>query len=255
MCGICGKINLNNEPVSETLVKRMTSCLSHRGPDDEGIYIKGNVSLGHRRLSIIDLSPLAHQPMSNEDGSIWIVFNGEIYNYRELRAKYCEGIGLRSASDTEVLLHVLAREGERALSELRGMFALALWDRRRERLLLARDQFGKKPLYYAVRGNSFLFASEVKSLLVAPWVSRELDPGAAAKYFLYEYVPAPATGYKEVWQVPMGSFALVTRSSIDVRRWWKPVYRPKRTFRTEQEAAKALDEKLGILHFITGWKK
>src|SRR4030042_6495878 len=159
MCGICGKINLNNEPVDEALLKRMTSYLSHRGPDDEGIYIKNNVGLGQRRLSIIDLSPLAHQPMSNEDGTIWIVYNGEIYNFPELREDLLKrGHTFRSKSDTETIIHLYEDHGVECLKYLRGMFAFAIWDERNNSLFLARDRIGKKPLCYWHTQNTFVFA-------------------------------------------------------------------------------------------------
>src|SRR4030043_2364064 len=160
MCGICGKINLNGDPVNETLLKKMTSCLSHRGPYDEGIYIKNNVGLGHRRLSIIDLSPLAHQPMSNEDGTIWIVYNGEIYNFPELREDLIKrGHVFRSRSDTETIIHLYEEYGIKCLKYLRGMFAFAIWDEKNKTLFLARDRVGKKPLYYRHSQNTFVFAS------------------------------------------------------------------------------------------------
>ena len=245
MCGIAGVwYRGSDRSVDRALLSRMASAVRHRGPDDAGHMVDRGFGMAHQRLAILDLSPAGRQPMTTPDGRYTIVFNGEIYNYRELKAKYCKGIRLRSTSDTEVLLHVLAQRGEAALLALRGMFALALWDRRKEQLLLARDPFGQKPLYYAVRGNCFLFASEVKALLESSLVSREVTAEALTKYFLYEYVPAPATGYRDVWQVPMGHYAVVTGKTVNVRRWWKPVYQPKQVFKTEGEAMKILDEKL-----------
>lgn len=245
MCGIAGIWHRGGKkPVDKAVLLRMASVLQHRGPDDSGYMIEHNIGLAHRRLAVIDLSAAGHQPMTTPDGRFTLVFNGEIYNYRELAKKYCQGVELKSDCDTEVLLHMLAREGAGALPELRGMFALALWDAREQRLLLARDPFGKKPLYWAVRGDTFLFASEVKSLLLSPWVSREMDAGAAVKYFLYEYVPAPSTGFKDVWQVPMGHCAEVTADSLNVRQWWKPTYQPKHVGISEKQARGMFDTKL-----------
>lgn len=223
---------------------RMSATLRHRGPDDAGYVVDGSFGMAHQRLAIIDLTAAGRQPMTTPDGRYTLVFNGEIYNYRELKEKYCSDVKLKSNSDTEVLLHVLAKKGNEALLELRGMFALALWDARQERLLLARDPFGKKPLYGAERNGTFLFASEIKALLEHPLVSREIDEGALAKYFLYEYVPAPSTGFKGVWQVPMGHFVLVTTDALTRQQWWKPAFRPKRVSAAEKEIVAMFDNKL-----------
>lgn len=245
MCGIVGIWNRGSgRPVDRDVLLRMSRTLQHRGPDDAGYMIDGNFGMAHRRLAIIDLTAAGRQPMTTPDGRYTIVFNGEIYNYRELKAKYCSDVKLKSTSDTEVLLHVLAGRGRQALSELRGMFALALWDARRESLLLARDPFGKKPLYGAERDGTFLFASEIKALLEHPLVSREVDQEALAKYFLYEYVPAPSTGFKEVWQVPMGHFVLVTANALTRQQWWKPTFQPKHVSSPERETLEVFDDKL-----------
>ena len=163
MCGICGKVSLNNSSkINEALIRQMCSALTHRGPDDEGVYIGSRIGLGHRRLSIIDLSPAGHQPMSNEDGSVWIVLNGEIYNFPELReALEKKGHIFRSHSDTEVILHLYEDKGVDCLRDLRGMFAFTIWDEKKKRLFIARDRAGKKPLYYIFRGNTLIFASEI----------------------------------------------------------------------------------------------
>ena len=245
MCGIVGIWNRGSEnPVDGDVLSRMAGVLRHRGPDDAGHMIDGNFGMAHRRLAIIDLTVAGRQPMTTPDGRYTIVFNGEIYNYRELRARYCSDVKLKSTSDTEVLLHVLVKKGRQALAELRGMFALALWDAHQKCLFLARDPFGKKPLYYAERGGAFLFASEVKALLEHPLISREVDAGALAKYFLYEYVPAPSTGFKDVWQVPMGYCILVTSNSLNRQQWWKPTFRPKHVSRPERETLEVFDDKL-----------
>ena len=195
MCGICGILDgRGGLYAGAPLLRRMTASLAHRGPDNDGFYESAHCALGHRRLRIIDLSPLGHQPMTNEDGSAWISFNGEIYNYLELRPELVRrGHHFRSQSDTEVMLHLYEDEGEDFLGQLNGMFAIALWDQRRRRLLLARDRFGKKPLYYYTDGRRLLFGSEIKSILADPDVPREFNPVAIAAYLSLGYIPAPLT--------------------------------------------------------------
>ena len=212
---------------------------------NSGVFVEGNFGMAHRRLSIIDLSVAGKQPMSSLDGRYTIVFNGEIYNYQELREKYCRGIEMRSQSDTEVLLHVLAQRGAKGLSELRGMFALAFWDSDEKKLLLARDPFGKKPLYYSVHGDSVVFGSEVKALLKYLGVSHEVDETAITKYFLHEYVPSPKTGWRDIQQVPMGHYAEITKSTFEVKEWWQPSFTPKAKL-TEKEIIQQLDDKLKV---------
>jgi len=155
MCGIVGIVNgAGGEPVDRELLERMTKRLAHRGPDDEGIFLDGTMGFGHRRLSIVDLSPSGHQPMTNEDGSVWITFNGEIYNHLALRRELTSrGHRYHSQSDTETILHLYEERGERAVAGLDGEFAFAIWDRRRRKLLLARDRLGVKPLYYTQQGD------------------------------------------------------------------------------------------------------
>src|SRR5690242_10113612 len=184
MCGIAGKFVLGHgEKISAELMTRMCRTLAHRGPDDEGYYIDGPVGLGHRRLSIIDLES-GHQPISNEDETVWVVFNGEIYNYVELRRQLIEqGHRFRTSTDTEVIVHLYEEMGEAFVTQLRGMFAIALWDRRLQRLLLARDRVGKKPLYYAYQpGRGISFGSEIKAILEDPVVRRDLDLQALDAY-------------------------------------------------------------------------
>lgn len=175
MCGIAGLMSFGLEPVSESLLGRMANRIAHRGPDDSGMYFSrdGHVGLGSRRLSIQDLSPAGHMPMSNEDGRVWVVFNGEIYNFQSLRPELMRrGHRFRSRTDTEVLLHLYEEMGIGFLDELEGMFAIAIWDENKRTLLLARDRLGEKPLYFAEVGGIFRFASEVKSILEAPEVPR-----------------------------------------------------------------------------------
>ena len=178
MCGIAGIVDLQSRPVDAALVRRLCDVLVHRGPDDEGYYVNGPVALGQRRLAILDVAG-GRQPMSNEDGTVWITFNGEIYNFRELRQRL-EGLGHRFAtrSDTEVVVHAYEQYGPDCVKELRGMFAFALWDRRARTLMLARDRVGKKPLFYAEVDGQWVFASELQGLLAHPGLSRRVDSSA-----------------------------------------------------------------------------
>ena len=208
MCGICGIMNMKGEPIDEALLRRMTDSLAHRGPDDSGIHIEnGNgisVGLGHRRLSIIDLSEAGRQPMANEDGSVWIAYNGEVYNFPEIRKKIEPRHRFSSRTDTEVILHLYEEEGAGCLPRLNGMFGLAIWDNRRRLLTLARDRMGKKPLSYALLSDEIVFASELKALLLHPRISREIDPAALRKYLAYEYVPSPQSIIRGVRKLPPG---------------------------------------------------
>lgn len=228
MCGICGKINFNSEPVDEILLKRMTSCLSHRGPDDEGIYLKDNVGLGHRRLSIIDLSPSAHQPMSNEDGSLWIVYNGEIYNFPELRENLIKkGHTFHSKSDTETIIHLYEECGVDCLKYLRGMFAFAIWDKRNKSLFLARDRVGKKPLYYWHTKDTFVFASEIKAILQDNLVPRKPDYTAIHHYLTYQYVPSHWTAFEGIKKLTSAHYLVLKNGNAELKKYWKLSYLPK----------------------------
>jgi asparagine synthase (glutamine-hydrolysing) len=229
MCGICGKLNFSqDEPVDRGLIQQMCRILSHRGPDDEGAYIKRNIGLGHRRLSIIDLTPAGHQPMCNEDSTVWIVFNGEIYNYLELR-KGLEAKGHRftSSTDTETIIHLYEEEGVNCLKSLRGMFAFAIYDERNGRLFLARDRVGKKPLVYALKDNFLLFASEIKALLLDPAIKREVDYATLHHYLTYEYCPSPLTIFKGISKLPPAHFLTWERGKVRIERYWNLSYREK----------------------------
>src|SRR5947209_2946272 len=189
MCGIVGVCNRDRMPVVVSLVRRMKARIAHRGPDSEGHYIDGSVALGHRRLAIIDLSPLGHQPMANETTDVVITFNGEIYNYQKLRLELeTLGHGFHSRTDTEVIIHAYEQWGERCVERFNGMFAFAIWDQPRRRLFLARDRYGVKPLYWWHRGNVFLFASEIKALLEHPNVTRAVNCEALDEYFTFQNV-------------------------------------------------------------------
>jgi asparagine synthase (glutamine-hydrolysing) len=213
----------------------MTDTLTHRGPDDRGIFEEPGVGLGHRRLSIIDLSPAGRQPMANEDGSLLIVYNGEIYNFRELRKGLEErGHVFTSRSDTEVILHLYEEKKEACLADLRGMFAFAIWDRRRRRLFLARDRAGQKPLVYAEHEGGLLFASELKALLEVPGLSREVDDTSIHHYLTYQYVPSPRTIFKSIHKLPPAHYLFWEGGRIVVSRYWDLHYQPKLRLRSLQ---------------------
>ncbi|MEW6102917.1 MAG: asparagine synthase (glutamine-hydrolyzing) [bacterium] len=226
MCGICGKLNLNGSPVDKSLLEKMTDVLSHRGPDDSGIYIEGEIGLGHRRLSIIDLS-FGHQPMSNENGKIWIVFNGEIYNFQELKEGLIKNHSFKTHSDTETIIHLYEDYGIDCVKYLRGMFAFAIWDNEKKRLFLSRDRLGKKPLVYTRQNGSFLFASEIKSILCDKEISKEIDPIAIHHYLSYGYIPSPWTIFKDIKKLPPASILVFEDGKERIERYWMPEYKPK----------------------------
>lgn len=224
MCGIYGYTSHRGQ-VEENLLARMGKSLEHRGPDDEGQKVlrvgELSIGLGHRRLSIIDLSSAARQPMSNEDESIWLVFNGEIYNFKELRRELEQkGHRFKSNSDSEVIIHLYEEKGTRCLEQLKGMFAFALWDGRSHSLFMARDRIGKKPLHYACTHDGIVFASEIKALLRHPMVSREIDLNSLNKYLTYEYVPAPNSIFKSIKKIEPGHYLLVHKGKIQSFQYW-----------------------------------
>ncbi len=226
MCGICGWHAAR--PIQEDDIIRMTRRLEHRGPDDEGVYVQGNIGLGHRRLSIIDLEG-GRQPMSNGEESLWIVFNGEIYNYRELRRRLqVDGQEFRTNSDTETILHLYERYGERCLDQLRGMFAFAIWDGRRRRIFAARDRLGQKPFYYVSRGDELLFASEIKGLLAADPALAQLDRAALDEYLTLRLISPPRSMFREIKKLPPAHYLTFDiESGLDVQRYWDLGYEPK----------------------------
>jgi len=225
MCGICGKIDFTGTPVSEDLLRRMTDSLDHRGPDDSGLYRAHRdgvgLGLGHRRLSIIDLSEAGRQPMSNEEGTLWMVFNGEIYNFVSLRQEL-EGKGhrFRSRTDSEVILHLFEEEGRAGIARLSGMFALAIWSVETRTLVLARDPVGIKPLVYFWDGKRFCFASEIKALLAEPALSREIDLEALDLYLSLNYIPAPWTIFRKVHKLRPGYLLTVHDGQIKEEEYW-----------------------------------
>lgn len=235
MCGIAGFF-LPDGQADPAVVRAMCDCIRHRGPDDEGFHVEGGCAIGMRRLSIIDLST-GHQPISNEDGTIWVVFNGEIYNYQGLRRDLiAKGHRFVTNSDTETLIHLYEERGTAGLSELRGMFAFAIWDARRQRLLLARDRFGKKPLYYAVLPQGIYFGSELKCLRAAGGVPFELDEEALKLYFQLLYIPDPYTPFRAVRKLPAGSWlTYAADGTVEQGRYWT-LPAPTEAASTEPEA-------------------
>jgi len=231
MCGIVGKLNFDSaQAVDKILLRQMNDVLNHRGPDDEGIWVRGPVGLGHRRLAIVDLSPTGHQPMSNEDGTIWLTFNGEIYNHLELRVELEQrGHRYRGNSDTETIIHLYEEYGCDCVKHLRGMFAFALWDEQQHRLFLARDRFGQKPLLYAETVAGLTFASEFKALLQDPAVSREINDLAIHHYLTYGYIPAPLTAFRQICKLPPASTLVWQDGNICIERYWHLHYTPKLT--------------------------
>lgn len=225
MCGIAGIVSFRK--FNSDVINDMTSALSHRGPDDSGFHLDNEVALGHRRLSIIDLSPDGHQPMTNEDGTLWLVFNGEIYDYAALRDRLeRNGHTLRSRTDSETLLHLYEEKSERLVDEIAGMFAFAIWDSARRRLLLARDRMGKKPLYYALLPDGIAFASELKALLRHPQITREIDREALEAYLVLGYVPGELSIFRGVRKLLPGSTAVFDESGFRSERYYVPRVEP-----------------------------
>ncbi|MBI3895003.1 MAG: asparagine synthase (glutamine-hydrolyzing) [Acidobacteria bacterium] len=251
MCGICGIVNFDKEErIDAELLERMTNTLAHRGPDDAGYFLDGNVGLGHRRLSIIDLSG-GKQPIFNEDGSAVIVFNGEIYNYADLTPPLVsQGHTFRTRCDTEVILHSYEQYGSQCVQQLRGMFAFAIWDRHNEQLFLARDRLGVKPIYFYQGAGFFAFASEIKALLELPSARCALDPEAFDLYLSLRYVPGPRTMFQGIYKLQPGHFLLFNRSGVRIQRYWDVPYdphpRPRAWSDTVEEFEQLLEESVRL---------
>jgi len=250
MCGICGIFDAEGQGERwGVLARRMNAAIAHRGPEDEGFLETPHCILGHRRLKIIDLSPQGRQPMCNEDGTVWVSFNGEIYNYKQLRSQLVSrGHQFRTQTDTEVLVHLYEEMGEGFLSEINGMFAISLWDSRKKQLLIARDRLGKKPLYYLSDGTRFLFASELKAILADESVSREIDPEALSEYLSFGYVPSPRSIFQGIKKLPAASWVVVQRDSdgrslrIDgPKRYWSVRFNPSPSL-TENDCVHQIHE-------------
>ncbi len=244
MCGICGKFYLDTQrPVEPALIHKMSAVIKHRGPDADGFHIQGAIGLGHRRLKIIDLGA-GIQPMYNEDGMLVVIFNGEIYNYLDLRRQLlADGHLFKTQSDTEVLLHGYEQWGTRLVERLRGMYAFALWDERQQQLFIVRDRLGIKPLYYYFDGQKFLFASEIKSILQDPAVDRTLDFEALDDYLTYLYIPAPKTIFKKIRKLRAGHFLMVSRQGVSEQEYWDLTFHANGA-NNENDYATGLFEKL-----------
>jgi asparagine synthase (glutamine-hydrolysing) len=261
MCGITGAIWTDPaQAVDAALLARMTDVLRHRGPDGAGHYQADyflrppyeqmpGIALGHRRLAVIDLAT-GSQPLANEDESVWIVFNGEIYNYEYLRRRL-EGSGhkFRTQSDTETIVHLYEDEGPSCFSHLNGMFAVAIWDARRRRLVLGRDRLGKKPLVYRAEPNRLLFGSELKALLAVPGLPREIDAGAIDEYLTYQYVPHPNTIFRGFKKLPPGHWATWQDGTLEVQPYWQPDFaaeRPIAANTAQQELRELLESAVQV---------
>lgn len=243
MCGIAGVAHADGRPVSLAGLEDMAAAIEHRGPDEGGRHVSGSTGLAIRRLRIIDLVT-GGQPISNEDGTVWVVFNGEIYGYRSLRDELlARGHTFRTQTDTECVVHAYEEYGDDCVTKLRGMFAFALWDERRQRLLLARDRLGKKPLVYAEISGSLYFASEIQALLRVPELPRDLDLGALGDYLAYGYVPAPATIFSAIRKLPPAHTLVWEGGRSSRRRYWRLRYAPKLHV-DENEALEELERRL-----------
>ena len=241
MCGICGKYSPAGVATAE--IQQMLQAIIHRGPDDEGLYLNGPIGLGNRRLSIIDL-PGGHQPISNEDGNVQVVYNGEIYNYRPLRNKLiAQGHRFKTESDTEVIVHLYEEYGEACVTFLNGMFTFALWDDSTQTLILARDRLGQKPLFYADNGPEFLFASEIKAIRAVQTASPRLDVTAMHHYLSLRFVPPPQTMLQDIQKLPPAHILVYQAGQIRISRYWDINFGPKVTY-AEGELVEALDARL-----------
>lgn len=230
MCGIAGMAGIADEP----LLKEMLRITRHRGPNDSGTYVvegltsASRIAIGNNRLSIIDLSEAGHQPMCNEDGTIWVAYNGEVYNFAELRKELVsDGHEFKSRTDTEVLVHLYEKYGAAMVTRLNGMFAFAIWDARRRELLIFRDRMGIKPLYYTMVGDRLYFASEIKALLACDEIAVELDPNSLCQYLAYLYVPNPDSMFKGIFKLPPGHFLKWCNGEINLECFWSQTYGPE----------------------------
>lgn len=257
MCGISGIIYFNKErKVDPSLLKSMTDVIIHRGPDDQGFYIENNIGLGFRRLSIIDLNT-GHQPLSNEDESTWIIFNGEIYNYKELQERLIkQGHVFRTKSDTETIVHLYEQYGVDCLKHLRGMFSFAIWDNKKKQLFCARDRFGIKPFYYYADNEKLIFGSEIKALLKCDNIDRTLSPEAIDSYFAFGYITSNLSIYKEIRKLQPAHYLLLSlndNASYQIERYWDVHFTPDISLsekQWEEEIRNSLSESVKM-HMIS----
>jgi len=243
MCGIAGQFNFQRrEPVERETIVRMAGSIAHRGPDDEGFFVAGPVGLGFRRLSIIDLAG-GHQPMSDAEGTVWVIFNGEIYNYRELRAELqSKGHQFRTNSDTEVIVHGYKEWGTEVFNHLNGMFGLAIWDVQKERLILARDAMGIKLIYYKIDNGALTFGSEIRPILAAQESRPDVDPMALNLFLRFRYTPSPLTIFQGIRKLAPGTMLVVEKGECRQERWYKFTPTPFPTPKKKEEAARELLE-------------
>lgn len=243
MCGICGQYNFGEQaPVSRRDVERMANSIAHRGPDDEGFYVHGPLGLGFRRLSIIDLAG-GHQPMSDQDESVWVVFNGEIYNFPELKREL-EGFGhvFQTKSDTEVIVHGYKQWGDDVLNRLNGMFGLAIWDAHRQRLILARDPFGIKLIYYKIEDERLYFGSEIRAVLAGTEQRPDVDPNAVNLFLRHRYTPSPYTMFAGVRKLAPGTMLIAERGTTRLKHWYRFAPSPFSPPKSERQAQEELLE-------------
>lgn len=240
MCGITGLIS--SQSVAEHQIDKMNNCIMHRGPDDDGIFVRGNIGLGQRRLSIIDLEG-GKQPISNKDGSVWIVFNGEIYNYKELKSKLIHKYAFKTNSDTEVLLHLYEEKGEKCLQELRGMFAFAIYDFNEKKLFAARDHLGQKPFYYYHEDGKFAFASEIKAILSLDDNLRKLDAEALYEYLTVRIITPPRSMFKGIRKLPPAHYLVLQNNKLSIKKYWDLKFEPKYSWNFN-ETLKKLDNEI-----------
>jgi len=245
MCGIAGKFHYGNKDrtVSHELISEMCDLMQHRGPDDEGYYVSGPLGIGMRRLSIIDVEG-GQQPISNEDGSVWVIQNGEIYNFQQLKKELEDrGHQFKTHCDTEVIVHAYEEFGTEFVKHLRGMFAIAIWDSKRWKLILARDRFGKKPLFYSEKNGTFWFASEMKSLLADPDVERRVNLESLDLYFSYQYIPCPLSIFKDIYKLPPATVMVIQKKGVSSSVYWHLDNRPDHNL-DEEEYTDGIRQKL-----------
>ncbi len=244
MCGIVGQFHFRDDaPIDRDLLARMTQTIAHRGPDDDGFHVSGSLGLGFRRLAILDLSPAGHQPMSGDGGKTWIVFNGEIYNFRALRQELeSHGHAFQSQCDTEVIVRGYQQWGDSVLGRLNGMFGLAIWDEPKRRLLVARDAMGIKPIYYALENGTLSFGSEIRPVALALGGRPEVDPLSVNLFLRYRYTPAPYTAFAGIKKLAPGEMIVVENGTASIRRWYDFVPTPFARQPTDEEATETLLE-------------